>query len=76
MVQLERFNQVLELGDAAMADVVSTTACVARIVVERGSSVLAFTRMDSRGMKVAVVVAGAAADQAARYFGFRLALSF
>ena len=49
---------MLELRDAAMADVITATAARgARVVVERGSSVLAFTWRDSRCMQVAVVVA-------------------
>ena len=68
---------MLELRDAAVADVITATAArVTRVVVERGSSVLAFTWRDSRCMQVAIVVAGVAADQAAGYFGFCLALSF
>ena len=68
---------MLELRDAAVADVITATAARgARVVVERGSSVLAFTWRDSRCMQVAVVVAGVAADQAAGYLGFCLALCF
>ena len=68
---------MFELRDAAVADVITATAARgARVVVERRSSVLAFTWRDSRCMQAAVVVAGVAADQAAGYFGFCLALSF
>ena len=77
MVQLERFDQVFELRDAAMADVIAAAVRIARVVIERRSSVLAFPRRDGRCLEVFAVMAGAVAtDHAAGYFGFRFAFGF